>query len=130
MASQPLFEYHITTEKGIEYTFDNLSEFCRTNKISKNHLRDMINKGTPYKGWSGYKIKIEKEIVISHKAKNGRIKGRLFEYHIKDIEGNEYVFKDLTTFCKENNICKQSIHNLIESNSYYKGWSGYKIQLK
>lgn len=124
------YEYHVTTQEGTEYIFDNLSEFSRKNKISKNHLRDMINKGTPYKGWSGYKIEIKKEIVISDKAKTGPKKGRLFEYHLKDVEGNEYIFRDLTTFCKENNICKQSIHDLIENNVYYKGWSCYKIQIK
>lgn len=124
------FEYHITTKEGIEHVFTNLNEFCKLNKLSQYHLSSMINKGTNYKGWSGYKIEIEKEIIISDKAKTGRKNGSLFEYHLTDSKGNEYVFRDLTTFCKDNNFSKQSIYDLIKDNISYKGWSGYKIQIK
>ncbi len=130
MSNQPAFEYHVTTQEGVEHVFTNLTEFCTLNNISRTHLRNMINKGTNYKGWSGYKIEIEKEIIISDTAKTGPKRGRLFEYHLTNNKGNEYVFRDLSTFCKDNNLSRQSIHDLIENNTYYKGWSGYKIQIK
>jgi len=126
------FEYHVTDLEGNQYVFNNLTEFCNLHNLSRTHLGNMINKGTFYKGWSGYKVDInkDKDIIISETAKNGPKRGRLFEYHIKDNSGNEYIFRDLTTFCKDNNISKQSIHDLIEKGSYYKGWSGYKIKIK
>ena len=56
---KPEFEYHIKDLEGNEYVFNNLSEFCRSNNLSQSHFRDMLNHGTFYKGWSGYKISLK-----------------------------------------------------------------------
>ncbi len=57
----PQFEYHITDLDNNIYTFNNLSEFCREHNLSQSHFRNMLNHGTFYKGWSGYKIRLNKD---------------------------------------------------------------------
>lgn len=58
---KPQFEYHITDLEGNTYTFNNLTKFCRDNNLSQSHFRNMLNHGTFYKGWFGYKIALNKE---------------------------------------------------------------------
>lgn len=55
------FEYYIKDLEGNEFIFRNLSEFCRNHNLSQSHFRKMLNHGTFYKGWSGYKVKLNKD---------------------------------------------------------------------
>lgn len=47
--------YWIFDTEGNYYKTDNLQEFCRENRFSLTHMRNMIVKGTFYKGWAGFR---------------------------------------------------------------------------
>ena len=124
------FEYHVTTPEGVEHVFINLTEFCNLNNLSRTHLANMFNKGTFYKGWTGYKInfndcKEDIELVISE----GALKGDKFEYHLFDRDNKEYIFRNLDRFCKDNKIGEASLSKLLKEEIEYRGWKIYRNDL-
>ena len=129
------FEYHVTTPEGVEHVFINLTEFCALNNLSRTHLASMINKGTFYKGWTGYKIHVNDtkergQIIVSEEAKQGANKGKVFEYHLFDRDNNEYIFRNFKVFCKDNKIGTSTLNSLINKKIDYKGWTCNKIRIK
>jgi group I intron endonuclease len=125
------FEYHVTTPEGVEYVFINLAEFCALKNLSRTHLANMINKGTFYKGWSGYKINFNTckeniELVISESA----LKGDKFEYHLFDRDNKEFIFRNMDIFCKDNKIGVSTLSKLLKGEIEYRGWKIYRKDLK
>jgi group I intron endonuclease len=54
--TKTFYTYFLTDPKGKEHICVNLNNFCRENKLAISCMHSLINKGTFYKGWSGYKI--------------------------------------------------------------------------
>ena len=54
----------------------------------------------------------------------------LYTYYLKDLEGNEYVFNNLTDFCRKHNLSRTHLGNMINKGTFYKGWSGFKTEIK
>lgn len=129
------FEYHVTTPEGVEHVFINLTEFCALNNLSRTHLANMLNKGTFYKGWTGYKVHVNDtkemvDIIVSEEAKKGSNMGRVYEYHLFDRDNNEFIFRNFKVFCKDNKIGTSTLNSLINKKIDYRGWTCNKIKIK
>lgn len=125
------YEYHVKTPEGIEYVFTNLLEFCNLNNLSQSHLRSMINKGTFYKGWTGYKIDISQaeentSLIISKDA----LRGNRFEYCLVDRDNKEFIFRSLSVFASDNNISSSTLSKLLKGEIEYRGWKLTRKDLK
>jgi group I intron endonuclease len=125
------YEYHVKTPEGVEHVFTNLLEFCNLNNLSQSHLRSMINKGTFYKGWTGYKVDLSKAIentnlIVSKDA----LRGNRFEYYLIDRDNKEFVFRSLSVFASDNNISSSTLSKLLKGEIEYRGWKLTRKDLK
>ena len=124
------YEYHVKTPEGVEHVFTNLAEFCALNNLSQSHLRSMLNKGTFYKGWTGYKVDLKdsKENVVLF-VSNKALKGTVYEYHLFDRDNKEFIFRNLDIFCKDNKIGVSTLTKLLKGEFQYRNWKIYRNNL-
>jgi group I intron endonuclease len=52
-----------------------------------------------------------------------------FEYHVTTPEGIEHVFTNLTEFCALNNLSRTHLASMLNKDTFYKGWTGYKVHV-
>lgn len=72
----------------------------------------------------------EKQVKVDYSTRKiGTAKRIEFEYYIKDLEGDEHIFNNLTEFCRNHNLSQSHFRNMLNHGKFYKGWSGYKIKL-
>ena len=91
----------------------------------------MINKGTFYKGWTGYKIDLSKaeentNLIVSKDA----LRGNRFEYYLIDRDNKEFVFRSLSVFASDNNISSSTLSKLLKGEIEYRGWKLTRKDLK
>lgn len=49
--------YYAKSPEGVEFTFENLSQFCREHNLTPSHFRNCLKAGQFYKGWTGSMIR-------------------------------------------------------------------------
>ena len=104
-----------------------MSEAAKGRVLSEDNKQKLIEsrKGKPSNSR-------EKEAKVDFSARKIGIsrKKAEFEYHIKDLQGNEYIFNNLNEFCRNHNLSQSHFRNMLNHGKFYKGWTGYKKSLK
>lgn len=102
-----LKEYAFIDPNGEIVRTTNLSELCR--KENLNHCgMSAIHRGygISYRGWKKYHSSGE---IAKHKGKN---------YLVEGNTGEILQINNLTTFCRENNLCRESLRKGIQSKGF------------
>lgn len=100
-----------------------ISEAAKGRILSEENKKKLLDSR---KGKPGSPIKE----IINHQTYEKYRSRNKYEYHLFDTNNKEYIFYNLQEFCGINNVSPGWLRKMFNEKIFYKGWTGYIIDIK
>lgn len=110
-------EFTLKSPEGKIINSINLNEFCKTNNLDFRNIQKVLSgKAKSHKGWTLPKTKymgVESIAELNSKS-----------FTLKSPEGNLFTSKNIRKFCRDNNLSRTGIRNVMNgTQKSHKGWT-------
>lgn len=114
-------EYILKDPEGVIHSGNNLAEFCRSKDLDHRAIGAVLNgKRRHHKKWTLPGNSVDFEENLGYK-----------NFSVIDPEGKIYTGKNLSEFCKLNNLNYKSMRRMLTGErSHYKNWKNNSINSK
>lgn len=97
-----------------------ISKKAKGRKLSEDNKKKLIEsrKGRPCRA-NRKPVSAKNNPRTSYTAK--------WTYYLKSPDGLEYITNNIGNFCRDNLLTRTHLTKCVVDNTYYKGWSGYRV---